>query len=161
MPQREQTRDYFAEQFVAGVFADAGWNIYFPRRDMGFDFIVSKSTSSDMIIRPVQVKGKFPGEAKQDKPAYGWIGDLSATHSDMVLVIPYFAARVVDVEEAVGTAPVCIAFMPRNKINSQASRGFACQPARFEAGLPKPRRDYQHYFNAVGLHNIEDVDWGK
>lgn len=35
--------DYFAELYVAGGFADAGWNVYFPHRDQGFDFIVSKS----------------------------------------------------------------------------------------------------------------------
>ena len=161
MPQREKTRDYFAEQFVAGIFADAGWNIYFPRRDMGFDFIVSKNISSEIIIRPVQVKGKFPEESKQDRAAYGWVGELSATHADMVLAIPYFASKIVTIEEAIGTSPVCIAFMPRNKINAQSSRGFACQPARFEDGLPKPRRDYQHYFNATGLRNIEGVEWGR
>jgi len=32
-----QTRDYFAEMYVAGILADKGWNIYFPRRDKGFD----------------------------------------------------------------------------------------------------------------------------
>ena len=25
-----RTRDYFAEMYVAGVLADAGWDIYFP-----------------------------------------------------------------------------------------------------------------------------------
>ena len=34
--------DYFAELIVAGMFAEKGWNIYFPHRDQGFDFIVSK-----------------------------------------------------------------------------------------------------------------------
>jgi hypothetical protein len=27
--------DYFAELFVAGLLADAGWNVYFPHRDQG------------------------------------------------------------------------------------------------------------------------------
>jgi len=27
-----ETRDYFAELYVAGLMADAGWNIYFPHR---------------------------------------------------------------------------------------------------------------------------------
>jgi len=35
--------DYFAELYVAGKFADEGWNVYFPRCDKGFDFIVSKA----------------------------------------------------------------------------------------------------------------------
>ena len=36
------SRDYFAEMYVAGILADNGWNIYFPRRDNGFDFIITK-----------------------------------------------------------------------------------------------------------------------
>ena len=34
--------DYFAELHVAGRLADAGWDIYFPHRDKGFDFVISK-----------------------------------------------------------------------------------------------------------------------
>ncbi len=37
--ERHKSRDYFAEMYVAGVMADSGWNIYFPRRDEGFSFI--------------------------------------------------------------------------------------------------------------------------
>lgn len=29
--------DYSAELVVASTFAEAGWNIYFPHRDQGFD----------------------------------------------------------------------------------------------------------------------------
>jgi hypothetical protein len=53
--------DYFAELYVAGKFADEGWNVYFPHRDKGFDFIVSKQDSGAVqILMPVQVKGKYP-----------------------------------------------------------------------------------------------------
>jgi len=38
--------DFFAELYVAGRFADAGWNVYFPRRDRGFDFIASRLTAA-------------------------------------------------------------------------------------------------------------------
>ena len=34
-------RDQFAEMYVAGVLADAGWNIYLPHRDVGFDMIAT------------------------------------------------------------------------------------------------------------------------
>ena len=33
--------DYFAELHVAGRLADAGWDIYFPHRDKGFDFVIA------------------------------------------------------------------------------------------------------------------------
>jgi hypothetical protein len=58
--------DYFAELYVAGKFADEGWNVYFPHRDKGFDFIVSKANSSGIqMLRPVQVKGKYPTSPKK------------------------------------------------------------------------------------------------
>lgn len=78
--------DYFAELYVAGRFADAGWNVYFPHRDRGFDFIVSKQTiNGDYLIRPVQVKGKYPTESKRNWPVYGFVGRLSTLHDEMVL----------------------------------------------------------------------------
>ena len=50
------TRDMFAELYVAGLFADAGWDVYFPKRDRGFDFIATKSVDGTIVVRPVQVK---------------------------------------------------------------------------------------------------------
>ena len=38
----ETQRDDLAELYIAGFFADASWSVYFPRRDVGFDFIVTK-----------------------------------------------------------------------------------------------------------------------
>jgi hypothetical protein len=71
-----KTSDYFAELYVAGRFAEAGWNVYFPHRDQGFDFVVSKARDSEQRIRPVQVKGKYPTQQKGDWPQYGYIGRL-------------------------------------------------------------------------------------
>jgi hypothetical protein len=45
--------DYFAELHVAGRLADAGWDIYFPHRDKGFDFVISKVVNGAPILRPV------------------------------------------------------------------------------------------------------------
>jgi hypothetical protein len=42
MSRPETQRDDFAELYMAGFFADASWSVYFPRRDVGFDFIVTK-----------------------------------------------------------------------------------------------------------------------
>ena len=49
-----------AELHVAGLFAEAGWRVYFPHRDDGFDFIAAKPVDGKIVIRPVQVKGKYP-----------------------------------------------------------------------------------------------------
>jgi hypothetical protein len=56
MPKPKNQRDEFAEQYIAGIFADAAWSVYFLRKDKGFDFIVSKKTGAGPIIRPVEVK---------------------------------------------------------------------------------------------------------
>jgi hypothetical protein len=72
MPKPKNQRDEFAEQYVAGIFADAGWSVYFPRKDKGFDFIVLKKTDTGLLIRPVQVKGKFPEATTAVRKKYGY-----------------------------------------------------------------------------------------
>jgi hypothetical protein len=138
-----RTRDYFAEMYVAGVLADAGWDIYFPRRDKGFDMIVSKPADGTTIVRPVQVKGKYATDEKTDKKVYGYVGRLTAFHDDMILVIPYFTS-------ASASAPEMIAWMPRSALRTHV-RGWRCEPARFQAGKPAPRPEFQLYFDAPGL----------
>jgi len=138
-----RTRDYFAEMYVAGVLADAGWDIYFPRRDRGFDMIVSRASEDTTIVRPVQVKGKYASDAKTDKASYGYVGDLTAFHDDMLLAIPYFTSQNAH-------APELIAWMARSEIRSHA-RGWRCEPARFVAGLPEPRPGFVACFGDAGL----------
>ena len=146
-------RDYFAEMYVAGVLADAGWNVYFPRRDQGFDFIITKPVGDQVLVRPVQVKGKYPELDKGDRPTYGYIGELTALHPDMVLAVPYFPTDVVSV------APTCVAYMPRAQVRPQQGRGWRCEPAKFRGGTAVPRRDFQHYFDRAGVAFIEQVGW--
>jgi hypothetical protein len=102
--------DYFAELYVAGRFADAGWNVYFPHRDKGFDFIVSKSDKNGQeILRPVQVKGKYPTAAKTNRMTYGYVGRLTQLHPEIVLAIPFFSVEASD-------TPICTAYMPLSLI---------------------------------------------
>jgi len=144
--------DYFAELYVAGVLARAGWNIYFPHRDEGFDFIISKLVSSKMVIRPVQVKGKYPQSQKTDKLSYGYVGKLTQLHPEMVLAIPYFSTNLE------GAPPVCVAYLPISQIKRH-SRGYRCQPATFRNSTPAPRRDYLQFFNEKGIQLLESDDW--
>jgi len=145
-------RDYFAELYVAGLFADAQWNVYFPHRDKGFDFIVSKSDGrGGYILRPVQVKGKFPTKTKREWNYYGYVGRLSQIHPEMVLAIPFFPTEQ-------SSAPVCTAFIPRSLIR-QHKRGYKCQPASYKSDLPVPRRDYRRFFDSNGLKLLESASW--
>lgn len=137
------TRDYFAEMYVAGMLADQGWDIYFPRRDKGFDMIASRPAGSTTIVRPVQVKGKYASEVKTDKKVYGYVGKLTAFHNDMILAIPYFTSKT-------AAAPSLIAWMARTEIRPH-SRGWRCEPARFVNGSPEPRPEFIGYFGASGL----------
>jgi hypothetical protein len=65
-----KTRDYFAELYIAGMMGDRGWAVYFPKRDIGFDFVASKKVGDKVILRPIQVRGKYPTAEKKDKVAY-------------------------------------------------------------------------------------------
>jgi hypothetical protein len=147
------TRDYFAEMYVAGILADNGWNIYFPRRDKGFDFIITKEAHDRMIVRPVQVKGLYPTGAKTDKNVYGYTGRLTQLHPDMVLALPYFPTDVT------GVAPIHIAYMPRQRIRPQAGRGYRCVPAKFVAGAAQPRQESLRFFDAAGIAAMESSTW--
>lgn len=144
--------DYFAELYVAGRFADAGWNIYFPHRDKGFDLIASKETDSgDYLIRPVQVKGKYPTAEKGNKNVYGYVGRLTQLHPEMVLAIPFFS-------KLTPCVPKCVAYIPRSLIRKH-SWGFKSQPATFRDGIPTSRRDYAKFFDDGGLILLEDTSW--
>ena len=153
MPAAEKKiSDYFAELYVAGKLADAGWNIYFPHRDEGFDFIISKTLDEGVLLRPVQVKGKYPFGGKTDKPTYGYVGRLSQSHPEMVLAIVYFSSH------GRRNSPECVAFMPQCQIKKH-SRGYRCQPALFKSGEPKPRRDYSIFFDSEGISRLESPEW--
>jgi hypothetical protein len=149
---RMAIRDYFAEMYVAGILADNGWNIYFPRRDQGFDFIITKPLGDQIIVRPVQVKGKYPGSGRMALPAYGYVGALSQLHPDMVLAIAFFST------DAASVAPDHIAYMPRNQIRP-CTRGYACNPAKFSNDRVEPRRDYRRYFDKGGMLLMESSEW--
>jgi hypothetical protein len=148
------TRDYFAELYTAGIFGDAGWSVYFPKRDVGFDFIVSKPVRDQILLRPVQVKGLYPTATKGDKVSYGYTGTLSAVHPEMVLVLPFFAAT------ERGASPEQIAYMPYTELKKPIGGGYRCVPARFEAGHSIPRREFACYFGGQGLHAVESSAWG-
>jgi hypothetical protein len=144
--------DYFAELYVAGRFADAGWNVYFPHRDHGFDFIIAKDLPGQgIVIRPVQVKGKYPTEAKGYQQGYGFSGALSQLHPQMVLVIPYFTWESQEI-------PTCVAYLPRSVIRT-TSRGYRSFPARYEGDKPLPRAHYLKFFGAPGLSLLEAPNW--
>jgi hypothetical protein len=148
------TRDYFAEPYIAGILGDASWAVYFPKRDVGFDFIISKATGDTTLIRAVQVKGLYPTKEKKDKTVYGFTGKLSATNPDMVLALPYFSAN------GRGEAPDHIAFMPMSRIAKTAT-GYRCEPARLHGGMITPRKTYERYFDEPGLAALEDPLWSQ
>src|ERR1700733_13921194 len=143
--------DYFAELHVAGRHADAGWDIYFPHRDKGFDFVISKVVHGAPILRPVQVKGKYPSGEKTDKSVYGYVGKLTRTHPEMVLAIPSFSASSPH-------TPVYIAFMPWASVKPH-SRGIHCQPATYRGGEPKPRRKFEKFFDEDGIKRMDSLAW--
>jgi hypothetical protein len=148
------TRDYFAELYVAGMFGDAGWAVYFPKRDVGFDFVATKSVNGKMLLRPVQVKGKYPVKDGKDGNL-GFGGKLSALHDDMVLVIPYF-----DAHER-GVAPSQVAYLPFPALRPRNRGGYRAAPAKFQANRVLQRQQFQQFFGEQGLAAVEGENWGK
>ena len=124
-------------------------------RDATRDSISSSPTTAGdaVIVRPVQVKGKYPELDKTDKKTYGYIGNLTELHDDMVLAMPFFPT------DSTAVAPDLIAFMPRGRIQSQQRGGYRCVPCVFQDGRAAPRRDYQRYFGQDGLTLMEKDDW--
>lgn len=149
MPTPANQRDLFAEMYVAGVLADSGWRIYFPYRDDGFDFVISKKVAGTMLVRPVQVKGKYPESEKAKRPAYGFDGQLTQTHPDMVLVIPFFSIGTSK------TAPTCTAYALWNEVRARSNGEVFCLPANLVGGVVSPRRDFRHLFDEEGLARLE------
>jgi hypothetical protein len=153
MPKPKNQRDEFAEQYVAGIFADAGWAVYFPRKDKGFDFIISKNTKSGMIVRPVQVKGKFPETTTAVRKKYGYRGTLTAVHPKMVLAIPLFTSLTRLAH------PDCVAYMPFKKITEPKKGTFWCGPAKLEKGKVSAKKTFQKYFDETGLNAVGKKIW--
>ncbi len=147
------TRDYFAELYVAALFGDAGWSVYFPKRDVGFDFMATKPVRGEMLIRPVQVKGLYPTAIKTDKVTYGFRGELTAVHQSMVLAMPFF-------HKENPLSPELCAFIPLDQCKSPSSGGIRAEPAKFVSGHALPRRDFVKYFDRPGLARVEDARWG-
>jgi hypothetical protein len=103
------------------------------------------------LLRPVQVKGKFPTGEKGDKEKYGFVGTLTQLHPDMVLAMPFFTANEL-------AAPIHIAYLPIAVIRRDGP-DHRCQPARFQDGRAEPRRDYKKFFDKLGITLIERIDW--
>jgi hypothetical protein len=97
------------------------------------------------------VKGKYPGEGTGDRVYYGYVGELTGLHPDMVLAIPFFT-------HASPENPTCIAYLPFGLIRTH-SRGFRCEPGTLRNATPRPRRDYAKFFGDAGLRLVERADW--
>ena len=154
MPAPASTRDLFAELYVAGLLADAGWQLYFPKRDHGFDYVITKLVRGAIIIRPVQVKGLYPTPAKTDKNVYGYSGELSQLHAEMVLAIPFFPTTR-------ERSPLFTAFLPYRQVRPRTNKlgEYSAFPASFRGGVPVPRRDFRRFFDSAGLQLMETEDF--
>lgn len=148
-----KTFDQLAELHVAGLFAEKGWNVYFPHRDKGFDFVAMKFVQGKFIIRPVQVKGKYPEEGTKDHDVYGYVGPLTQRDPEMVLAIPYFERGAIPILKHVAFMPDCM-IRPRGK-------GFRCEPAKFIKGSASPRGEHKIFFDDTGLRRLEIESWSQ
>lgn len=145
-------RNQFAEMYVAGCFMDAGWQVFFPQRDEGFDFIVAKRTANGTCLRPVQVRGCYrqPDAKVKNKATYGK-GTilLSQIHSDMVVAIPFFS-------EQSPHYPHGVAYLRLPDLKTNSEKGnFYSYPAQLRDGVAQARPSYAGLFGAAGLARLE------
>ena len=94
---------------------------------------------------------QVPTQEKGDKQVYGYIGKLTQLHPEMVLAIPYFSTQSPE-------TPSCIAYLPFAMIKPH-SRGYLCEPATFNGGIARPRRDFLRFFGTSGLMLVEWLSW--
>lgn len=139
-----RSRDHLAEMWVAGKLVDAGWNVFFPHRDKGLDMIATLPVEGTVLIRPVQVKGKYPKAETGDRDTYGYRGRLSVVHQDLILAIPMF----VGFDDPM---PKHVAWMPRSRLVFMERGEWRYEPAKFVNGEPVPRKEYECYFDRAGL----------
>jgi hypothetical protein len=108
-----------------------------------------------MIVRPVQVKGKFPETTTAVRKKYGYRGRLTAIHKDMVLAIPLFTS----LERL--AHPDCIAFMPLSTITEPKKGLYWCAPAKLEKGKVSAKESFKHYFGEDGIRYVESTNFGN
>ena len=111
--------------------------------------IATFKSECGIILRPIQVKGKYPQDGKLKKPTYGYVGKLTATHPDMVLAVPYFSAES-------GNFPDHISRVPFSLIKSH-SRGYRADYAQFSNGEANPRPGFTYLFDELGLSALADT----
>lgn len=146
--------DYTAEFRVAADLAAAGWQIYFPSRDTGFDFLVMRDTANDVLIRPVQVTSKLPDVGTTDRKTYGTIRNLSRVHPDMVLAIAFYE------HTEGGPRHHSTAYLPMSRVVHQTNKKYRCEPARIdEDGRIHHRRDFAGFFDDAGIWMLPRADW--
>jgi hypothetical protein len=139
-------RDLFAELYVAGLFADAGWSVYFPHRDVGFDFIATKVAQPSVIIRPVQVKGRYPEPGRRSRGWLGWEGTLTQIHPEMVFAISFFPTTH-------ESAPLFTAFLPLVSLNPDRTEpnNYSVYPGSYNCQTTVQRKMFRPFIGAEGL----------
>ena len=153
MPRPKNQRDEFAQFYVAAMFADEGWTLHFPMPDRGFDFIATKQIADKIVIRPVQVKGKYPESTIRKVKAYGFTGGLTATHDSMVLAIPLFNSN----ERS--ESPALVAFVPWSEIKILGNGKYKCCPAQHLEGKVRARQDSEKFFGIAGIKCLENAKY--
>ncbi len=114
--------------------------------------IATFRSDKGIIMRPVQVKGKYAQDGKLNSPRYGYIGKLTAMHPHMVLAVPYFSSGS-------GNFPDHIAWVPYALLKPH-SRGYRADYANFSNGQANPRPGFAHLFNEAGLKALAELNEG-
>jgi len=152
-----------AELIVAAQMVEHDWNIYSPHVDEGFDFIaVLPLPNQDVLMRPVQVRGRYP-EVERDRLKEGKRNSrLSQVHDDMVLALPYFKEEDgLHKLETVAFLPLKAIGLTKRLIRRTGKISYYCSPmpAQRKGNKFLPRRDYERFFDGPGIELMARADW--
>lgn len=131
-----------AELLVASKFRENGWEIYFPHKDDGFDFVAYNKDKK--IFRPIQVKGKYR-ESSNDKVTYGYKGSLSHTHDEMVLAVVFYNKN---------SEPLHFAYLKFSDIKFTKKGDAKAEVCCIKDNKIKPRRDFSFLFGLEGMNRL-------
>jgi len=139
-----------AELYVAGTFAGAGWQVFLPHQDQGFDFVIYKASIGQTSLLPVQVRGCYRQTSKKtDMTTYGKPElKFSQLHPQLIVALPFFAP------DALTPELVAYGWLSDLKINSNTNV-HRWEPACLKDGVCTPRRDSVGYFGKEGLARLE------
>jgi len=172
-----EVHEQLAELNVAAQLADAGWEVFLPYRDRGFDLIAARKVGRSWIVRPIQVKGRYlqkgyrrdrENEVSMRGRQEGARFPLSEPHNDLVVALVY-----VDTDPS--PIVLCTAYLPFKVVKKSVTRQtqgrrnhrvFWPAPAQWmrhadDSVSLEPKPEFDRFFDGNGIRLMARSNWSN